>query len=188
MDIVIVKIQTPFHGLKSVPAIVKNTIADLCKRYKKPKSHFPLQPHDINTLEFVVERSCESESQLHFPTRVKDWSPFYAMYKGLAREWGVNLPPNIRRWNVLRKTRVFDIFNDLNAAQEWWLSVRVEHDLLTSHPPSRESIISGCKTHLLCPVDVATLIKIMRVLEVSRGLSNDAAPPVTLLTRSTHFT
>ena len=165
--------QELFLGLKSVPATAKHAILDLCKRYKKPKKYRSLQQNELKVLQFVTEQVCDSASQINFPAKGKEWSPFCAAYKGLAHERGVYLPKGIRQWNSLRQCHTFDVFNNLKGAEKWWLSARLENDLLTSHPPSSESITSGCKVHLLCPDDVAILIKVMRVLEVSRGVLRD---------------
>ena len=83
--------QELFLGLKSVSATAKHTIVDLCKRYKKPKKYRPLQQHELIILQFVTEQVCDSASQINFPAKGKEWSPFCAAYKGLAHERGVYL-------------------------------------------------------------------------------------------------
>lgn len=146
------------------------------KSKAKPKKHRKLTKHDIKVLHFVARKCTERSIQsIHpFPASRKEWEPFCSLYSADAWKEKINLP-DLRRWNVIRKTRLYDICNDLHAAQKWWSVARLQNNLLSHQgvKPPAESCVRACLTLLVCPVkDVPLMVQYLRVLEVSQALKS----------------
>ena len=100
-------------------------------------------------LQFVAHIS----SQDKFPNASKTWTPFRREQAESARAAGIALP-SLKEWNIIRKSRLYDVFNDLGEAKKWWVDARLEYNLLGSTVPAQESIISASRAVLICPRQV----------------------------------
>ena len=120
----------------------------------KPKKHKKLTEQDMQVLHFVARKCTERSIQSiqPFPANRKEWEPFVNLYSADARKEKINLP-DLRRWNVIRKTRLYDICNDLHAAQKWWSVSRLQNSLLIHQgvKPPAQSCVDACLTLLICP-------------------------------------
>ena len=93
------------------------------KSITKPKNHRFLPEQDIELLHFVASK-CTNRRLQPCPANNKEWKPFFHLYAVDARQQNINLP-DLRRWNVIRKSRLYDICKDLHAAQKWWSVARL---------------------------------------------------------------
>lgn len=158
---------------EELPAATKKSVDDIRKRLKKLKSYREPNAEDLSVLKFVARESCPNNSTpLSFPNNGNKWKEFFITYRWTALDQGVFLPSNIRLWNVIRKSRLYDVFFDLSAAQKWWKVSRILNDLLASSSPPDASLSSGCRVLLICPDEIAKLITVLRCIEVGTGLAS----------------
>ena len=161
-------------GNVSLPEATKKAVEDIRKKVKMPKKYRKANPEDLKVLQFVTTESCRmlDSPVLSFPNKGNEWKEFFTTYRWTALDKGVYLPSNIREWNIIRKSRLYDVFFDLSAAQRWWKVSRLANDLLASNSPPDASLSSGCRALLICPDEVTRLITVMRCVEVGTGLTS----------------
>ena len=136
---------------------------------KKPKKYRELCSTDLNLLYFVSQ-NCINSSHVGFPSNGIQWNEFCRVYREHARNAQIHLP-RLSEWNVIRKSRMYDISTNLRDARKWWDVSRMSCISHQGLKPPTDVCKSACITLLVCPdKDVPLVVQRLRVIEVVQGL------------------